>query len=158
MHYARFRRHGSPDITTRVPNGAHTTCDVAGCTYQDYYAKGRCKYHYAQDWHKAHPGKYAEYDSRRDVPHRQKVRAAWRTGRKQKLVDFYGGKCVDCGYDKHLAALEFDHVRGEKDCDIAIMLTSGAGWEALVAEANKCDLVCANCHRVRTSARRATCR
>ncbi len=62
---------------------------------------------------------------------------------------------MDCGFDKHLAALEFDHVRGGKVSDIAILLSKGGNWDILVAEADKCDLVCANCHRVRTSERKS---
>ncbi len=128
-------------------------CGIKDCKYNDYYAKGKCKYHYTQDWRAAHPGKSSEYDKKR-LPAHLKQNRARRTAQKQRLVDFYGGKCVDCGYNKHLAALEFDHVREDKGSDLAIMLSSGAGWDALVVEANKCDLVCANCHRVRTSERR----
>lgn len=57
--------------------------------------------------------------------------------------------CTDCGYDKHWAALDFDHLPGTvKVADIR----SGAsfGWVALLEEIEKCDVVCANCHRIRT--------
>jgi hypothetical protein len=57
--------------------------------------------------------------------------------------------CADCGYNEHWAALDFDHLPGTlKVADIR----SGAsfGWVALLEEIMKCDVVCANCHRVRT--------
>jgi hypothetical protein len=61
--------------------------------------------------------------------------------------------CADCGYREHPAALDFDHRPGTvKVRDIK----SGhqLGWDALLAEVAKCDVVCANCHRVRTWTRR----
>lgn len=60
--------------------------------------------------------------------------------------------CTDCGYNKHWAALDFDHLPGTvKVRDIR----SGQsfGWVALLAEIAKCDVVCANCHRIRTVSR-----
>lgn len=61
--------------------------------------------------------------------------------------------CADCGYSAHHAALDFDHRPGTtKVRDIK----SGQqlGWQALMDEVAKCDVVCANCHRIRTYERR----
>lgn len=61
--------------------------------------------------------------------------------------------CTDCGYNAHPAALDFDHLPGTvKVRDIK----SGQqlGWAALMAEVSKCEVVCANCHRIRTATRR----
>jgi hypothetical protein len=62
-------------------------------------------------------------------------------------VAYLGGKCVKCGYDKCVAAMEFHH-RDPSMKDFAI---SGGGvtrsFEAIKVELDKCDLVCANCHR-----------
>lgn len=57
--------------------------------------------------------------------------------------------CVDCGYNKHHAALEFDHVRGEKRFSIANIRTIPAFYQ----EVEKCEVVCSNCHAIRTYAR-----
>lgn len=58
--------------------------------------------------------------------------------------------CADCGYSAHPAALDFDHRPGEvKELSIGRQV-SNAGIERLLAEVAKCDVVCANCHRVRT--------
>lgn len=62
--------------------------------------------------------------------------------------------CMDCGYKKCAAALDFDHVRGTKVCDVGGMVGRRLSWERILAEIEKCDLVCANCHRERTEARR----
>lgn len=75
---------------------------------------------------------------------------------KRQYVEDYKLKhgCVDCGYNAHSAALDFDHLPGTtKVRDIK----SGQhlGWLALLTEIAKCEVVCANCHRIRTAARRA---
>src|SRR5215467_9540680 len=62
--------------------------------------------------------------------------------------------CADCGYNAHPAALDFDHLPGAvKTRDIR----SGQnfGWQALMDEIEKCEVVCANCHRIRTVERQA---
>jgi hypothetical protein len=72
--------------------------------------------------------------------------------RKRQLVEILGGKCLDCGCVPHLAAFEFDHVNGDKVKNVSLMLSTYS-WEDILAEALKCELVCANCHRVRTARR-----
>ena len=59
--------------------------------------------------------------------------------------------CMDCGlHPDHLQVLEFDHRPDEdKKFHISDGMISGS-MEDLIAEINKCDVVCANCHRVRT--------
>ena len=69
---------------------------------------------------------------------------------KGQLVRQLGGKCIDCGYDKHLAALDFDHVNPkEKVATLSRLLQVGSYTMAL-AEAKKCVIRCANCHRIKT--------
>lgn len=64
---------------------------------------------------------------------------------KAKLVDQAGGGCTRCGYNKSLAALQFHHVDPTSKLFDLAKMTSKA--EALVmAEAEKCILLCANCH------------
>jgi hypothetical protein len=74
--------------------------------------------------------------------------------KKHWVIEYKLSKgCADCGYNTHHVALDFDHRPGtEKVRDIK----SGAhlGWKALLAEIDKCDVVCANCHRIRTANRR----
>lgn len=63
--------------------------------------------------------------------------------------------CADCGLiPEVLEVLEFDHRPDEpKTTDVSNLMTSGT-WEAFVAEVAKCDVVCANCHRIRTVKRK----
>lgn len=54
--------------------------------------------------------------------------------------------CSDCGYIQHPAALQFDHVSGTKEKDISRIRK----MTALLREIGKCEVVCANCHSIRT--------
>jgi hypothetical protein len=58
--------------------------------------------------------------------------------------------CIDCGYAEHPEALDFDHVRGVKRHEIS----QSRNATELFNELEKCEVVCANCHRVRTRSRR----
>lgn len=63
--------------------------------------------------------------------------------------------CADCGYKGHPAALEFDHLpQFEKKYTISqITARMAIPHEVVLEEIAKCEVVCANCHRVRTYAR-----
>lgn len=61
-------------------------------------------------------------------------------------------KCVDCGEDR-VAVLEFDHLDPTKKIAEVSTLCFGYSWEIILAEIKKCDVVCANCHKLRTAHR-----
>lgn len=70
---------------------------------------------------------------------------------KQKIVNEIKKRpCVDCGVVYPPYVMDFDHVRGEKRGGVAKMVGQTWSVQALMEEIEKCDLVCANCHRVRT--------
>lgn len=69
-----------------------------------------------------------------------------RLERKRELVEYKGGKCIKCGYDKCLDALEFHH-RDESEKEFTISVSKNYSTDSLKKEADKCDLLCANCHR-----------
>jgi hypothetical protein len=60
--------------------------------------------------------------------------------------------CADCKKKFPPVCMDFDHVRGVKRSGIAKMVVQTFSVEALREEIAKCDLVCANCHRIRTYA------
>ena len=65
---------------------------------------------------------------------------------KQKAVEYKGGKCLICKYDKCISALEFHHLDpNEKDFGLSQNLSKA--WSKIVEEIDKCVLICANCHR-----------
>jgi hypothetical protein len=59
--------------------------------------------------------------------------------------------CADCGNKFPPECMDFDHVRGDKVGGISSMFM--APMAALEAELAKCEIVCANCHRIRTRKR-----
>ena len=67
-----------------------------------------------------------------------------------KLEELKSKPCTDCGGVFHPYAMEFDHLPGlGKTRDVARMMVISS-WKKVLAEIAKCELVCANCHRVRT--------
>ena len=64
--------------------------------------------------------------------------------------------CAVCGWVGWAGGLDWDHVRGPKVATIAIMIGRRDPWDAVLAEMAKCEVVCANCHRIRTHDRRLT--
>jgi thymidine kinase len=58
--------------------------------------------------------------------------------------------CVDCG-ESRWRVLEFDHIRGAKYADIAWMIVQTRSLENIAKEIAKCEVRCANCHRLRTA-------
>lgn len=89
-------------------------------------------------------------------------RAAKQRWTAQRQAEMYGRVnaikldrgCADCGYSAHAVALDFDHVNGDKLTNVASLVGRLAPWPLIEAEIAKCEVVCANCHRVRTVARR----
>jgi hypothetical protein len=53
--------------------------------------------------------------------------------------------CMDCGYKAHAEALDLDHVRGVKRKNVSQCTTIAEAADEMAL----CDVVCANCHRVR---------
>lgn len=66
---------------------------------------------------------------------------------KAMAIEYKGGKCIICGYNKYQGALDFHHLDvNTKSFDLS---TKGLtrSWVKTKAEADKCILICANCHR-----------
>lgn len=60
---------------------------------------------------------------------------------------------MDCGGRFPAFIMDFDHVRGIKIADVSRFRCGRLAWSRLQAEVEKCEVVCANCHRVRTQLR-----
>lgn len=66
---------------------------------------------------------------------------------KKELVNYKGGKCERCDYDKYVGALEFHHRDpSQKDFTISHRKLTKLN-EEIKKELDKCILLCANCHR-----------
>lgn len=65
--------------------------------------------------------------------------------RKKDAVEYLGGKCICCGYNKYYGALSFYHIDpNEKELDWRKMRL--IAWKNILKELDKCVLVCSNCH------------
>lgn len=64
--------------------------------------------------------------------------------------------CTDCGNFFPAVCMDFDHINNDKIDSVAQLVGNTASWDRIAAEIAKCELVCSNCHRLRTAARRAT--
>ena len=103
-----------------------------------------CHQAYQRNYYREHQAYYADLQARRVRRNRQMLR-------KAKSVP-----CADCGQTFPFYVMDFDHRPGEVK---AFALANVAGQtrisaERIQAEIAKCDVVCANCHRIRTWRRR----
>lgn len=71
----------------------------------------------------------------------------WRRRAKEKLIEYKGGKCLKCGYNKNCpSAYDFHHRDpSEKEFEIGSKGITRS-FEKMKIEADKCDLLCCRCH------------
>lgn len=66
---------------------------------------------------------------------------------KELCVEYKGGKCEKCGYDKYIGALEFHH-RDPSQKKFSIGNAKLRKFDnKIIEELDKCELLCSNCHR-----------
>ena len=89
-------------------------------------------------------------DKRKYADRREElIKAVAKRRRKIKLlsIQYKGGKCQVCWYNKYVGALDLHHINGhQKSFGIADKGYTRS-WEIVKKELDKCILVCANCHR-----------
>jgi 5-methylcytosine-specific restriction endonuclease McrA len=92
----------------------------------------------------------ARVEKRRYSDRRQYlIRAVYARRKKVRhmAVEYKGGKCEICGYDRCIEALEFHHKNtSSKDFGISSKGYTRS-WKRVMEELDKCMIVCANCHR-----------
>ena len=89
---------------------------------------------------------YASWPEEWKEEHRRRVLEKG-TERKKTLVTLGGGVCLLCGYSYCLRAMSFHHrVREEKSFPLDAAHIRSRPWLILVAEQQKCDLLCVRCH------------
>lgn len=129
-------------------------------------AKARERYHQKAAAQRIDPEHQAELRADRET--RAAKQRAWKerllsrhgrqegspTQEKQEYVNQYKLKagCADCGYNGHPSALDFDHLPGsDKTASVALLVhCAGVHIDQVKKEMAKCEVVCANCHRIRT--------
>ncbi len=68
---------------------------------------------------------------------------------KDKLLSLLQtSSCKDCG-NSDSRVLEFDHLYSKR-LGVPMLVKHGYSWETIKKEIDKCEIVCSNCHRIRT--------
>ena len=107
-----------------------------------------------QSWCKPCRAEYAAAHYQKNKAHRQAQNKRRQVAFRTWYTELKAGKaCADCGLVFHPAAMHWDHLPGRKK-------TAPLGWlvrlgsrQRVLEEIAKCELVCANCHAVRTVTR-----
>lgn len=90
----------------------------------------------------------------RNKPKALAVAAAAKRRTVEKLHKLKDHPCMDCGLRYPYYVMDWDHVRGVKLFNASSYSASKYGLKKMLAEIEKCELVCSNCHRERTHQRR----
>jgi hypothetical protein len=70
---------------------------------------------------------------------------------RRYITELKNNPCMDCGGEFPPCAMHFDHRDpSKKKGAVAFMMRNTISRARLEAEVAKCDLVCANCHAIRT--------
>jgi hypothetical protein len=127
-------------------------CSLCGLfkTENEFHKRGQGLQRWCKECRRAWDAKY--YAATSDLRRLQRRERTERlVTRMRELKQF---PCMDCGGLFHPAAMTFDHRPGTtKVNDLASLARSGCTG-LFDEELSKCDLVCANCHAIRTFLRR----
>ena len=93
--------------------------------------------------------------NKRKIKKRSFLRNKSQRGKNKAYVDAIKSisKCIDCGENNPLV-LDFDHVKGDKILAISDMSNKAYCIDKISEEMEKCEVRCANCHRIITEKRR----
>ena len=100
-----------------------------------------CKSAYNKSWYRRNREKHGA-----DV---KKNNTRYRKMSKVKMDELKSAPCVDCGGTFPPCVMDFDHLDADTKIGNVSRLVVSSLRLALV-EVEKCELVCANCHRIRT--------
>ena len=104
-----------------------------------------CKAAYQRQWY--------ERNRVRHLANVAAIKRELRALHRQIVVAAKSVPCADCGVQHPPYVMDFDHVRGVKRWEIG-RAKGTVPTASLLAEIAKCDVVCSNCHRIRTHRRR----
>jgi formate-dependent nitrite reductase cytochrome c552 subunit len=88
-----------------------------------------------------------------DAPRTEAHRLRWRY-HAEVLDQLRSVPCADCGGRFAQCSMDFDHRDPSTKVMRVTLMVGRAGIDRILAEVAKCDIVCANCHRLRTFERR----
>jgi hypothetical protein len=92
---------------------------------------------------------YSDPTMQRDAVRR--AQAARYASRRVLIDQIKSVPCADCGGSFPPECMDFDHISDDKFRKVSWMMSSRI--DKLMAEVDKCEIVCSNCHRIRTKKR-----
>lgn len=126
---------------------------------REWYQNNKERHHSTgKAWATRNKKKIRLYQASKYLKNRDHIRAKTKEYKRierlrnaQFLADYKLARgCVDCGYKENVYALEFDHVQPQR-WSIANLLGNS---KRLHSELELCEVVCSNCHSIRTQTRR----
>ncbi len=70
---------------------------------------------------------------------------------KKMAVDYLGGKCKKCDWSGDISGYDFHHIDRDKDFGLTGVNLANRKWNVVKKELDKCELLCALCHRLEHS-------
>jgi hypothetical protein len=109
--------------------------------------EARREYHrkYMRQWYEKHRAEHLAWTTN--------VNRRARATINKLVAELKSHPCTDCGGRFPPFAMDFDHVRGTKLGIISRMRVGRMAVAKILDEIDKCEIVCAVCHRIRTQAR-----
>lgn len=102
-----------------------------------------CRHEYSKRYYQQNKKKVQDRVARNRRTRQEKIR--------MRIVEILKDGCVDCG-ENDIRVLDFDHVDPIDKVDtVSKMIQLGNSESSILEEVSKCEIRCANCHRIRTS-------
>lgn len=115
-----------------------STCKKNPVRSEKQYSCSSCHNKYQKEYYKKNP------DSINNSAKRRKIKI-------RKLLEKEKDKpCMDCGKKYPFYVMDFDHVKGKKLFNLSTVANRRFNIKQIVKEIKKCEVVCSNCHRIRT--------
>jgi hypothetical protein len=68
------------------------------------------------------------------------------TANRKEAIAYLGGRCTNCGFEGCPAVFDFHH-RDPSEKEQGVGKLFSRSWSRIKEEIDKCNLLCANCHR-----------
>lgn len=102
-----------------------------------------CRTQYNKEWYKNNKEQHKKTAGKSRDKYRLEIRSLI-------LNYFVTHPCIDCG-ERNPLVLDFDHVRGQKKFALSQAARLGYNKDRVLKEIEKCEVRCANCHRLKTA-------
>ncbi len=116
--------------------------NAGGMPLKDPDARRAYHRQYMRDWYQKNRELHIERTTRVNRRVREKTR--------NYINAVNACPCTDCVGRFPPFVMDFDHVRGNKVGNLSRLYGWRVAWAKVLVEIAKCEVVCANCHRLRT--------